>query len=75
MNLNKRAFIASTLAIATLAATGAAQAQSALDNVMKSKAIKIAIPTDFPPTASSAPTCSPRAWTWTWPSTSRASSA
>ncbi len=49
MNLNKRAFIASTLAIATLAATGAAQAQSALDNVMKAKAIKIAIPTDFPP--------------------------
>ncbi len=49
MNLNKRALIATSLAIATLAATGTAQAQSALDNVMKSKAIKIAIPTDFPP--------------------------
>ena len=30
MNFNKRVFIASTLAIATLAATGTAQAQSAL---------------------------------------------
>lgn len=49
MNLNKRTFVATTLALAAVAVTGAAQAQSALDNVMKSKAIKIAIPTDFPP--------------------------
>ena len=49
MKLNKRLFIASTLAMATLAFTGAAQAQAALDNVMKAKTIKIAVPTDFPP--------------------------
>jgi polar amino acid transport system substrate-binding protein len=49
VKLNKRLFIASTLATATLAFTGAAQAQAALDNVMKAKTIKIAVPTDFPP--------------------------
>ena len=49
MKLNKRLFIASTLAMVTLAATGTAQAQAALDNVMKTKTIKIAVPTDFPP--------------------------
>ncbi|MBU2287404.1 MAG: transporter substrate-binding domain-containing protein [Gammaproteobacteria bacterium] len=37
------------LLAAGLLATGAAQAQSALDNIMKSKTIKIAIPTDYPP--------------------------
>lgn len=49
MNLNKRLFIAATLTVAALATTGTAQAQAALDHVMKTKAIKIAIPTDFPP--------------------------
>ncbi|OOG87327.1 amino acid ABC transporter substrate-binding protein [Hydrogenophaga sp. A37] len=49
MITNKRAFIASTIALASLATTGLATAQTALDDVMKSKSIKIAIPTDFPP--------------------------
>nr|WP_236963825.1 transporter substrate-binding domain-containing protein [Hydrogenophaga sp. SL48] len=49
MNFNKRAFIASAIALASLATTGLATAQTALDDVMKSKTIKIAIPTDFPP--------------------------
>jgi len=39
--------LSASLALATLA--GGAQAQTALDDVMKAKAIKIAIPTDFPP--------------------------
>ena len=49
MITNKRAFIASAIALASLATTGLATAQTALDDVMKSKTIKIAIPTDFPP--------------------------
>jgi len=49
MNLKKRLFIATTLAVAALAATGTAQAQAALDKVMSAKTIKIAVPTDFPP--------------------------
>jgi polar amino acid transport system substrate-binding protein len=49
VNFNKRAFIASAIALASLATTGLATAQTALDDVMKSKSIKIAIPTDFPP--------------------------
>jgi polar amino acid transport system substrate-binding protein len=40
-----------TLALATCAllAAGGVQAQTALDDILKSKEIKIAIPTDFPP--------------------------
>jgi polar amino acid transport system substrate-binding protein len=49
MTSTKRQFIAAALAAASLASLGAAHAQSALDDVMKSKLIKIAIPTDFPP--------------------------
>ena len=45
----KRQFITAGLAALTLTAFGAAHAQSALDDVMKAKVIKIAIPTDFPP--------------------------
>jgi polar amino acid transport system substrate-binding protein len=37
------------LATSVIAFTGAALAQSALDDVMKAKEIKIGIPTDFPP--------------------------
>jgi polar amino acid transport system substrate-binding protein len=37
------------LLAAALLATGAAQAQTALDDILKAKEIKIAIPTDFPP--------------------------
>lgn len=46
--LPRRAFSLG-LAFAVLAASGAAQAQSALDNVLKSKTLKVAIPTDYPP--------------------------
>ena len=45
----KRAFLASTVAFAAALGLGHAQAQTALDGVMKNKLIKIAIPTDFPP--------------------------
>ena len=38
-----------TAALATTVAAGHAQAQTALDGVMKAKLIKIAVPTDFPP--------------------------
>lgn len=48
MRISKRHF-ALALASAALLATGAAQAQSALDNVLKSKTLKVAVPTDYPP--------------------------
>lgn len=47
--MRKRHFSLALLATAVLAATSAAHAQSALDDVLKAKEIKIAIPTDFPP--------------------------
>ena len=48
MKTSKRLFTLGLTAAALLAATGA-QAQSALDNILKSKTIKIAVPTDYPP--------------------------
>ncbi|MFT4173519.1 MAG: transporter substrate-binding domain-containing protein [Rhodocyclaceae bacterium] len=49
MILSKRSFLA-ILGAAALSLAGApAHAQSALDNVLKSKTIKIGIPTDYPP--------------------------
>ncbi|APW37852.1 amino acid ABC transporter substrate-binding protein [Rhodoferax koreense] len=48
VNISKRHF-ALCLASAALLAAGGAQAQSALDNVLKTKTIRIAIPTDYPP--------------------------
>ena len=47
--LSKRQFALAMVSVAMLAATGAAQAQNALDNVLKAKTIKIAVPTDYPP--------------------------
>ena len=49
MKISKRTFSNALAAAALVAAGGAAQAQTALDHIMKSKEIKIAIPTDFPP--------------------------
>ncbi|MDB5847431.1 MAG: amino acid transporter substrate-binding protein, partial [Rhodoferax sp.] len=46
MKLSKRHF---ALCVAALLTAGVGHAQSALDNVMKSKTIRIAIPTDYPP--------------------------
>jgi polar amino acid transport system substrate-binding protein len=48
MKPSKRLFSAGLTAVAVLAAAGV-QAQTALDDVMKAKTIKIAVPTDFPP--------------------------
>lgn len=48
MNPSKRLFSVGLAAAAVLAASGV-QAQTALDDVMKAKTIKIAVPTDFPP--------------------------
>ncbi|OOG46371.1 transporter substrate-binding domain-containing protein [Polaromonas sp. A23] len=48
MKQSKRLFSASLAAVALLATAGV-QAQTALDDVMKAKTIKIAVPTDFPP--------------------------
>ena len=48
MKLSKRLFSAGVVAAGLLLAFGA-QAQTALDDVMKAKKITIAIPTDFPP--------------------------
>ncbi|HYP84978.1 transporter substrate-binding domain-containing protein [Variovorax sp.] len=47
--LTRRATIGVALAAALLTAAGAAQAQAALDGIMKSKTVKIAVPTDYPP--------------------------
>jgi polar amino acid transport system substrate-binding protein len=50
MTILKRAFVRqSFIVIAALAFGSAANAQNALDEVMKAKKITIAIPTDFPP--------------------------
>jgi len=48
MKYSKRQF-ASILAAAALFSVNAAHAQNALDNVLKAKTIKIAVPTDYPP--------------------------
>lgn len=47
----KRQFLATAAltALGALASLGTAHAQTALDDVMKAKTIKIAVPTDFPP--------------------------
>jgi polar amino acid transport system substrate-binding protein len=47
----KRQFLATAAltALGAFASLGAAHAQTALDDVMKAKTIKIAVPTDFPP--------------------------
>ena len=49
MTPTKRALLAAASAAALLGASSAALAQSAMDNILKTKLIKIAIPTDFPP--------------------------
>ena len=46
---SKRHLALALASVAMLAATGAAHAQNALDNVLKAKTIKIAVPTDYPP--------------------------
>ena len=48
MKCSRRLFTLGVLA-AAFAAAGGVHAQSALDDVLKAKEIKIAIPTDFPP--------------------------
>ncbi|MBU2890309.1 transporter substrate-binding domain-containing protein [Celeribacter halophilus] len=48
MTLNRRFFLAGTAALVTFAGA-AAQAQDALENVMSSGVIRIAVPTDYPP--------------------------
>ncbi|OUM03260.1 transporter substrate-binding domain-containing protein [Variovorax sp. JS1663] len=48
MTISKRHF-ALAFACAALLASGAAQAQGALENIQKSKTLKVAIPTDYPP--------------------------
>lgn len=47
-NFSKRHFMLA-IAAASLFAAGGVQAQNVLDNVMKSKTLKVAIPTDYPP--------------------------
>lgn len=49
MSLSKRRFTLALAALSLAGATGAAHAQSALDDILKAKEIKVAIPTDFPP--------------------------
>lgn len=46
--MRKRTFTLG-LALASLLASAGAHAQSALDNILKTKELKVAIPTDFPP--------------------------
>jgi polar amino acid transport system substrate-binding protein len=49
MNPSKRQFSIALAAAALAVAAGGAQAQTALDDILKAKTIRIAIPTDFPP--------------------------
>ena len=58
--LPRRALLSVGLAAAAFfAVSGAAQAQSALDNILKSKTLKVAIPTDYPPYGSVDKTMTP----------------
>jgi len=49
MKLNQRTLFCTALAALALWSGGLARAETALDNIMKTRQIKIAIPTDFPP--------------------------
>ena len=49
MKISKRTLFAGALVGLSLSVSGLAHAQSALENIQKSRLIKIAIPTDFPP--------------------------
>ena len=49
MKISKRLMLTVTASLCLGGVLGNAQAQSALDNIQKTKLIKIAIPTDFPP--------------------------
>jgi polar amino acid transport system substrate-binding protein len=49
MSPTRRPFALAAVALAALACIPSVHAQSALDDVLKAKEIKIAIPTDFPP--------------------------
>jgi polar amino acid transport system substrate-binding protein len=49
MNPSKRRISFALAAAALVAGAGTAQAQTALDDILKAKEIKVAIPTDFPP--------------------------
>ena len=57
---SKRHLTLALASVAMLAAAGAAQAQNALDNVLKAKTIKIAVPTDYPPYGSVDKTMTPQ---------------
>ena len=56
---SKRQFALLALASSALFAAGGAQAQAALDNIMKSKTLKVAVPTDYPPYGSVDKTMTP----------------
>lgn len=47
--MNKRPFLAACAALALAAVAPALHAQGALENIQKTRTIKIAVPTDFPP--------------------------
>lgn len=49
MKLSKRFFVTASLAALALSGASLTHAQSALEHIQKSRLIKIAIPTDFPP--------------------------
>jgi len=49
MKISKRLILSASLALGLSAVAGLGYAQTALDGIQKSKLIKIAIPTDFPP--------------------------
>ena len=57
--ISKRHFALLAIASSALLAAGAAQAQSALDNILKSKTLKVAVPTDYPPYGSVDKTMTP----------------
>ena len=49
MNLAKRHFSLALAAVALMGSATLAHAQNALADVMKSKTLKVAVPTDYPP--------------------------
>ena len=60
MNISIKKTLLLVCALIVLGSTQVAQAQNALENIQKSKLIKIAIPTDFPPYGFVGPDLQPR---------------
>ena len=60
MNFTRRPLVLGLIAAASVLCVTGVHAQAALDNVMKSKTLKVAIPTDYPPSGFVGPDMAPQ---------------